>query len=347
MRNVVVVTSDRSVSLQRVANDIKYVFNKNGIHNVKLILSADADPSTYKEVDTAIIVMTFDPAWVLPYMYLARALKNRGKKVFFYTTTEGRIKRIHGDQWIYRDLSFIANSKYTARVDAVVYHGIRVDAFKAFKWRAKAIREKLGLSQNDFVVGYIAGGYMRKGHDVFAEVCKIVKEKDPSIKFVILTDRKGASHYNEVDNVILIPEFGKLSQDMVYGLYHTFDLYAQASLSEGYALPIVEALAAGKPVVHADYNPLSEITTPKTSFRVPVIDVSYKREFGAIEYELHFYDPNDFADAIIQAKDEVLKNRSDYKARCIERAKEFDVEKTYKYFVKSSIIGGEDLALQV
>ncbi|RLE65534.1 MAG: hypothetical protein DRJ38_03550 [Thermoprotei archaeon] len=355
MRAVAVITSDRSVSLQRVANDIIYVLRKHGYQNTRLILSANADPMLYQDVFMAIIVMTFDPAWVLPYCYLARTLKTRGKRVFFYTTIEGRARRVHGDHWIYRDLSFIANSMYTkeklteagARVDAVVYHGVRVDAIRSYRWRAKYIRQKLGLSPDDFVVGYIAGGYMRKGHDVFAEVCKIVRERDPSIKFVVLTDKKGAQHYNDVDNVILIPEFGKLSNDMVYGLYHAFDLYAQASLSEGFGMPVLESLAAGKPVVHADYNPLSEITTPRTSFRVPVVDVTYKRELGAIEFELHFYDPAVFAEMILYAKDEVLRNRDEYEARCIERAREFDVEKTYKYFVVTSTLKGEELGFQV
>ncbi|RLG59004.1 hypothetical protein DRN86_04920, partial [Candidatus Geothermarchaeota archaeon] len=245
MHSIAVVTSNRSVSLQRVAAEIIYVLKRNGIHNVKLVLSADANPALYRDVYAAIIVMTFDPAWVTPYAFLARELRSRGRKVLFYTTTEGRIKRVHGDQWIYRDLSFVANSEYTkekleeagARVDTVVYHGIKVDGVRAFRWKARQLRQKLGLSESDFVVGYIAAGYMRKGHEVFAEVCRIVQERDPSIKFVVLTDSKGAQKYQGCDNVLLIPDFGKLSQDVVYGLYHVFDLYAQASLSEGFGLP--------------------------------------------------------------------------------------------------------------
>jgi len=341
MRNVAIVTSDRSVSLQRVANDIGNVLKANGVSNIKYILSANADPRLYEDVDSAIIVMTFDPAWVIPYLYLARSLKVRGKTSLFYTTVEGRVRRVHGDEWIYRDLSFIANSNYTkvklndagARVDHVIYHGVNVDAIRSFSWKSKTLREKLGLKQEDFVVGYIAGGYMRKGHDIYAEVIKQVLSKDPSIKFVVLTDKKGANYYSGVDNVIVIPDFGKLSLDVIYGLYHVFDLYVQASLSEGFGLPVLEALSAGKPVVHADYAPLNEVTTPKTSFRVRVVDTIYKREIGAIEYELHFYDPNEFADMIIYAKDQVLRSRVEYAHACVRRAKQFDARKTYKQFI--------------
>jgi len=347
LRSVAIITSDRSVSLQRVANDIGNVLRESGISNVKLILSARAEPRLYTDIDAAITVMTFDPAWVIPYLYLARSLKVRGKTSIFYTTVEGKIKRVHGDEWVFRDLSFIANSNYTkekleeagAKVDAVIYHGINTAGVKAFRWKAKELRGKLGLKEGDFVVGYIAGGYVRKGHDLYAEVIKIVHSKDPTIKFVVLTDSKGASNYSGVDNAIVIPEFGKLTQDTIYGLYHAFDLYAQASLSEGFGLPVLEALAAGKPVVHADYAPLSEITTPKTSFRVKVADVVYRRELGAILYELHYYDPKEFAEMIIYAKDQVLKSRDELQHRCEERAKAFDARKTYNKFLEISYRG--------
>ena len=347
MRGVAIITSDRSVSLQRVANDIALTLKEGGVKNVRIILSANADPRLYKDIDMAITVMTFDPAWVIPYLFLARSLKVKGKISLFYTTIEGRVKRVHGDEWVYRDLSFIANSNYTkskleevgAKVDAVIYHGINTAGIKAFRWKAKELRGKLGLNQDDFVVGYIAGGYLRKGHDLYAEAIKQALSKDPSIKFVVLTDEKGASHYSGVDNVIVIPDFGKLSQDTIYGLYHVFDLYAQASLSEGFGLPVLEALAAGKPVVHADYAPLNEITTPETSFRVKVAEVAYRRELGAIIYELHYYDPNEFAEMIIYAKDQVLSSRDELQHRCEERAKEFDAKKTYNKFLSISYRG--------
>ncbi|MCD6487803.1 MAG: glycosyltransferase [Desulfurococcales archaeon] len=350
MKEVAVITSDRSVSLQRVANDIIKVFRENGVRNVKLILSANADPRLYKDVNYAITVMTFDPAWVKPYLFIARMLRTMGRTSLFYTTTEGRIRRVHGDIWIYRDLSYIANSEYTkeklieagAKVDKVVYHGVNVDSIKSFSWKARSLREKLGLSKDDFVVGYIAGGYMRKGHDIFAEVIRLVQQKDPSIKFVVLTDNRGVNNYKDVENAIILPDFGKLTLDTVYGLYHVFDLYAQASLSEGFGLPCLEALSAGKPVVHADYKPLSEITTKDTSFRVKVYDVVYKRELGSIEYELHYYDPNEFAEMIIYAKDQVLRNRDELRVKCIERARMFDARKTYKVFVDMYYHGGLD-----
>ena len=355
MLRCAIITSHRSVSLQRVANDIATVLKENSIEIAKTILYPDADPRLYRDVDVAVTVMTFDPAWVTPYLFLCRELNNKGKTCLFYTTVEGRIRRFYSDEWIYRDLAYIANSMYTktklveagAKVLNVVYHGIDISKVKAFKWMARNLRKKLDLREDDFVVGYVAGGYMRKAHDLFAEVIKIVHSKDKSIKFVVLTDKKGSEHYNDVEDVIVIPDFGNLTDDTLYGLYHVFDLYVQASLAEGFGLPVLEALAAGKPVVHADYAPLTEVTDEKTSFRVPVRAVVYKRETGAIEYELHYYDPEEFAEMILYAKDEVIKNRDEYTARCIERASVFDMRKTYRLFIDMLLSGGIEYVREI
>jgi len=347
MAYVTLVTSERSISLQTVAKTIKQVLESGGVKDVGLILSPNLDPSLYRDTRVAIVVMTFDPAWVIPYLYLCWSLRSKGKKAFFYTTVEGKIKRVHGDGWIYRDLTFIANSKYTrdriveagGKVERIIYHGVDVREIQSSKFRRRFFRMRLGLKEDDFAVGYIAGGYMRKGHDLFAQVIKAVEEKDPTVKFVVVTDDKGAEKYSNVENAIIIPEFGKLSREAILGLLHAFDLYVQPSLSEGFGLPVLEALASGKPVVHADYNPLSEITTDKTSFRVPVVDVQYRYELGAILYELHYYDPVEMGETIIYAKDQVLKSKDEYEARCLERAKQFDINKTYKFFVNQAKYG--------
>ncbi len=67
MRGVACITSDRSVSLQRVCKDIIKVFNMHGISDTKMILAADADPRHYRDVSLAITVMTYDPVWAVPY----------------------------------------------------------------------------------------------------------------------------------------------------------------------------------------------------------------------------------------------------------------------------------------
>jgi len=92
---VAVITSDRGVSLKKVALDIGMVIEKAGVAKVKYIMRPDLNPFLYKDVSHAIVVMPFDPVHVIPYFFLARELKVNGKKVYFYTTIEGRARMLH------------------------------------------------------------------------------------------------------------------------------------------------------------------------------------------------------------------------------------------------------------
>jgi len=315
---------------------------RNGFKDVKTVLSPIADPYVYKPLDAVIIIMAFDTFWAVPYFYIAYRLKSMGKKYVFYTTIEGFPIRYQNDGWIYRELEFVPNSEFTAeclrtagaRVKDVIYHGIDVDSVYGFRFRRDAVRRKLGLKDDDFMVLYIAGDYMRKGHAEFSAVIKEVSERDKTIKFVVLTKGDAVEYYSGLSNCWVIPGFGTLSEADIYGLYHACDLYAQASLSEGFGMPVLEALAAGKPVVHADYAPLTEITSKDTSFRVSVKGKSYVKDVGGIMYILHHYDPKEFADAIIHAKDEVVKNRDEFEAKCVSRARRFSVWEIYKSFIR-------------
>lgn len=341
MSRGVVITSHRSVSLKKVSYDIKHVLEEAG-HTVTVLEYPYLDPQKYEQIDFGIIVMTFDPVWVSGFGLAYRLLRNLGKLPIFYTTVEGRLRKTPGTEWMYRDIEYIANSRYTAKklreagakITEIVYHGVDVEAVQKFKWAGKRFREKIGVKEDDFLVGYLAAGYMRKGHPLFNEVVKYVAKKDPSIKFVVITDDKGAEAYDESPNLLLYNAFGKMTKPTLYGFYHAINLYAHGALSEGFGLPVLEALAAGKRVVHADYEPLSEITDPKTSYRAKVVDVEYRSDIGAIEYELHYYDPQELGDLIIQAKEEMQRERETICSECVERAKMFDLHKVYSRFVE-------------
>jgi glycosyltransferase involved in cell wall biosynthesis len=110
------------------------------------------------------------------------------------------------------------------------------------------------------------------------------------------------------------------------------DLYSQFSLCEGFGMPVLEALACGRPVIHANYDPLSEITSKETSFRVPVRERRYYKELAGILYELNIYSPEEYADIILQAKDEIKKRKDEFETLCKSRAKEFDCSNTYPKF---------------
>ncbi len=334
---VAIITSNRSVSLKKVAKDIELVARKEFGMETVFMEYPRYEPSEIKTLSGAVTVMTFDPIWVTPFTWFCRELRLEGVKCVFYTTVEGNIKKVPSVEWMFRDLDYVANSKYTAskmrlagaRVVDVVHHGINVDEAQAFSWMREEVRAKLGVSNNEFLVGYVAAGYRRKGHRLFANVAKEVSKSDPSIRVAVITDDRGAQSYSDVQDAIVVPEFGKLGKHIIYGFYHAVDAYVQASLAEGFGLPVLEALACGKLVVHPDYDPLSEITTSETSIRVPVVSVDYTTEMGSIEYELHIYNPSDMVKAILDAKRIVSEKREEIAKKAVERAKKFNFVEQY------------------
>jgi len=329
--------------LQNVASGIVDVLRGKG-HLVDLLLFAAADPTIFEKYDSWLTVMTFDVVWAVPYFFVTRQARTHGVRALFYATIEGKPWGLWAREWIKRDLEFVACSQYVKRklaeagvkVIAVVPHGIRVEEYSLAQSLGRILRHKLGFTDEDFVVGYVAADYARKGHPLFAEVCKIVARKDKTVKFVVATKDDGLVAYSGCENVLALDWFGKAPRSDIIALYGACDLYAQPSLAEGFGLPVLEALASGKPVIHPDYEPLSEITDVNTSFRVPVKAVIDYRDtsptMGGIMYEHHMYDPSEFADILLQAKEEVTKRRDELARLCRRRAETFEAEKVYARF---------------
>ena len=180
-----ICTSDRSVSLQNVANDIVEVLRGKG-HLVDLHLFAKVEPLFYEKYDSWLTVMTFDIVWAVPYFFITRQLKVNGVNALFYATIEGKVWGMWTREWVVRDLEFVACSQYVkrklhevgAKVVSVVPHGVKLKEYSLASPLGRIMRKRLGFSDNDFVVVYIAGDYPRKGHPLFAEVCRIVAQKD-------------------------------------------------------------------------------------------------------------------------------------------------------------------------
>jgi len=337
-----IITSERAVSLRKVANDIaraaKAYVPKAVLEDIVFFYGLTDEVLDLRPNDRAVVVMPFDPSPAITYFWVAWELQKTVKRLVFYTTIEGRVYQPSVPQWIYRDLKFVANSEYVAgklreagaSIEAIVPHGVDLEAVDEARFYALRFRDELGLGEENFVAGYVAGCYPRKGHDLFSVVVRHVQTLDPTIKFVILTAEACAKYYEDLENAVPLTDFGKLPEQAVYSLYHSLDVYVQPALIEGFGLPVLEALAAGKLVVHPDYKPLSEITTPETSIKVPVVDVKYVREGGSIEYELHRYDPKEFANAIVKAKGLVLQKKEELARLCRARAERFKLPQVYK-----------------
>lgn len=294
--------------------------------------------------DAAILVMATDPLYACPWFLLARDLKRGGVRHLYYGPTEGRPNPRMVYPWM-REVDFVAPSVYVKRkleevglrVVDVVYHGVDLeDVVKARSAGSFALEyfKKYGLDPSKHVVvTTIANSHPRKGLAWYDRVVEEVGKRDGSVKFLVITEDKGLTYFRKRPNLVVTADFGKLPRVTILSVIANSHVLAIPSLAEGFGLPVLEAMALGTPVVHAELPPLMEFST---GFTVRVVDVvEYDRaEVGpsGIIFEHHLWEPTEFAEVLLQVVD-LLRNRReaivDWRALSWERVRYFSIYRTY------------------
>lgn len=158
-----------------------------------------------------------------------------------------------------------------------VPHGVETGTFKPID-RAEAL-ETTGLPKDAFIVGMVAankGNPSRKAFTQQLEAFAQFKKKHSDAVMYIHTNK---SEHGENGGVNL-PEFCawlglKVGADVLFpdayqnlmgfpdeymnALYNAFDVHTLVSCGEGFGIPIVEAQAAGCPVIVGDWTSMSEL----------------------------------------------------------------------------------------
>nr|WP_284444276.1 glycosyltransferase family 4 protein [Methanoculleus bourgensis] len=157
----------------------------------------------------------------------------------------------------------------------VIYDEIDLDRFHP-DIDGAIIRRKHNLDNNPVML-YVGGITPPKRIKLLIEAYYIVKDTIPDIKLIIVGKGSFDGYYRDLkkmsdDSVIFT---GYISDDELPYYYAGCDVYATASLWEGFNLPLVEAQACGKPVVAFDVGAHSEVvSTPENGLLVPAADVS-------------------------------------------------------------------------
>lgn len=167
---------------------------------------------------------------------------------------------------------------------AVVHNGIDVERF------GKAVADADG----PVVVGTVGHLAAIKGHDVFVRAAALVSAHNPDVRFVIIGEDKSPELSHRKSLETLISELG-LSQivslpgwrDDMPAALSSLTLFVSAARSEPFGLAIVEAMAAGLPVIATASEGASEIIEDNVTGKLV---------------------PIDDADALAQAIDALLNN---------------------------------------
>lgn len=341
------------VSLNVVANDIAKVAASKG-YKVGVfghILRVDQVESDFNH---AIVVSTFTPATSKPLMLLIRDLNIKGLRSIYYATADGVPLPTTLSDWLLREVPYIANSTYSkeimkmvgANVIGVVPHGVDLsisnEAIKSREVVRKYILRQFGVSDENFVIfGTVSSSRPRKGLPAYSDVIREVVESNDKVGFYIFTENLAKHIFYGIPSVVVDDRFGKLfgptARLEVMRLISAFDFYVQPSLCEGFGLPVLEALSVGVPVIHIDYNPLSEVTTSECSLRLPYAVVQSVPSNDGLMYTYHIYEPSGFVELLQYAYSLRTEDKDSYekmRENAIKRASEFDIFKVYPKLLK-------------
>jgi glycosyltransferase involved in cell wall biosynthesis len=203
-----------------------------------------------------------------------------------------------------------------------IYNGIEVNCQSASS-RGQSLRNSLGFSTKDTVIGSIGNVRPAKGYEYLIEAAALVVRNHPECKFVIVGDTSG-DMYNSILNLrtklgLETTVFFCGYRNNISKILKEMDIFVLSSISEGFSISTIEAMAAGVPIIATRSGGVQEIITD-----------------GADGLLVEVKEPKELAEAI----HELLNNRD--KASRLAR----EAQKTVNRFSIETMVNNYDALYQ-
>jgi glycosyltransferase involved in cell wall biosynthesis len=194
------------------------------------------------------------------------------------TTVHG--KKYYPDKWsrrfIYRYISkhsnlvavsddlkqfLVSEIEIKDRLINVLPNGVNIDDFKPSDLVRTETRLKLGITDDQVLIGAVGNLYPVKGHTFLIDAAALVCKEYPQTVFMIAGRGQLEQELKEqaaqlgIENNILFLGF----RDDVHRLLQAMDVFVMSSLSEGLPVSILEAMASRTPVVSTDVGGIPEV----------------------------------------------------------------------------------------
>lgn len=146
----------------------------------------------------------------------------------------------------------------------VVHLGLELEKFRDAKKRRGAIRQELGLTENDFLVGMVARLASIKNHEEFLQAGARILPDHPEIHFAVIGDGPAADGIIAKSREMGLEgrvHFLGMRQDMVQ-VHADLDLAVLTSKNEGLPVAFLESLSAGNPILGSDVGATHELKRP-------------------------------------------------------------------------------------
>ncbi|AVX20450.1 Glycosyltransferase involved in cell wall bisynthesis [Carboxydocella sporoproducens DSM 16521] len=157
----------------------------------------------------------------------------------------------------------------------IIYNGIDTSFFSRFPFTPSQARAALGISQEAKIIGSVARFAPQKGLNYFVEMAELMAREREDLLFLLVGDGPLKPQLEEQVKI------SGLSKRFVFTGHvedirpylRAIDVFVLPSLSEGMGISLLEAAAAGLPMVATNAGGIPEVITDgREGWLVPVAD---------------------------------------------------------------------------
>lgn len=176
---------------------------------------------------------------------------------------------------------------------AYIPHGVESKLFKPYRYKKdqREAKELLNIPPDSFLIGTVAAnkGYPpRKGFPELMEAFSIFRHRHPDAFLYmhsLLTAEYGGTDLREMADAYGIRPYVRfvdpyklhigIDTEIMNMIYNAMDVFCLPSRGEGFGLPIIEAQAAGTPVIVSNYTSMPELVAPNAGWTVDAVNRDY------------------------------------------------------------------------
>jgi len=256
------------------------------------------------------ILWTVADIWMVNYI---NEIKNRNTfKWVAYTPVDGSPVPGYWFDWLNKVDQVVCETQYgvdemlkaepNLRNPRFIYHGCNTESFKPLSAEDKIknrglvhyasvkdmrnLEMKVGLKEEDFIVGVVARNQPRKNYDKIIKAFAIFAKDKENVKLwchAAPIDQaynipQLADMYDLKGKVIFTPNYNignGLTESDLNIVMNLFDVHMLPTQGEGFGIPILETMAAGVPQIVTDFS--SHVEYSKTA--AELIEVDYPDDF--------------------------------------------------------------------
>ena len=197
---------------------------------------------------------------------------------------------------------------------STIYNGINLQQYPAvLSGQARCeLCNQFGIKKNAFVIGFISRVTPGKGHEYFIRAITRVIAHSNNAYFLVVGDGPAREEMAELARQRGVEKhvFFTGTRIDIPEILALMDVFVYPPMYEAFGLSVIEAMAAGKPVIAAHSEVMPELITHDTN--------------GLI---IPIHNADAIADAIIDLYDNPGK-RAAFSRAAMEKAKSFSIEKT-------------------